>query len=301
MFTTIIVQPIFNLLVLIYALLPGHNFGLSIIIFTIVIRLLMWPLVKKQITQAKAMRELAPEIKKIKAAAKGNRQEESRLTMELYKEREINPFASLGIVFVQLPILLGLYKGLSRIIHDPHQIVSFSYPFLHHLPWLQHLSHNIKGFDNSLFGAVNLTRTAVEAGGIYWAAMVIVIASALAQYFQSRQLMPQDPEARSLRQILSAASSGKQAEQSEVNAAVGKSSLYLMPLLILFVSLRLAVALPLYWLVGAVVAYFQQSSILGSDVAKADASVIASPDSSSKAPTKNKKNRSRPSKKRKKR
>lgn len=301
MFTTIIVQPIFNLLVLIYSLLPGHNFGLSIIIFTIVIRLLMWPLVKKQITQAKAMRELAPEIKKIKAAAKGNRQEESRLTMELYKEREINPFASLGIVFVQLPILLGLYKGLTRLIHDPHQIVSFSYPFLHHLPWLQHLSHNIKDFDNSLFGIVNLTRTAVEAGGIYWAAMVIVIASALAQYFQSKMLMPQDPEARSLRQILAQAGSGKQAEQSEVNAAVGKSSLYLMPVLILFVSLRLAVALPLYWLVGAVVAYFQQSSILNSDVAKADASVTITPDSASKAPTENKNNRSRSSKKRKKR
>jgi YidC/Oxa1 family membrane protein insertase len=55
-FTTLIVQPIFNLLVLIYALLPGHNFGLAIILFTIVVRLLLWPLVKKQLHQAKAMR-----------------------------------------------------------------------------------------------------------------------------------------------------------------------------------------------------------------------------------------------------
>ena len=60
MFTTFIVQPIFNLLVLIYALLPGHNFGLAIIIFTIIIRLLMWPLVKKQLHHAKAIRELGP-------------------------------------------------------------------------------------------------------------------------------------------------------------------------------------------------------------------------------------------------
>jgi YidC/Oxa1 family membrane protein insertase len=59
-FTTLIVQPIFNLLALIYALLPGHNFGLSLIIFTIVIRLLLWPLVRKQLHQAKAMRELQP-------------------------------------------------------------------------------------------------------------------------------------------------------------------------------------------------------------------------------------------------
>src|SRR3982751_1220721 len=167
-FTTIIVQPIFNLLVLIYALLPGHNFGLAIIIFTIIIRLLLWPLVKKQLNHAKAMRELQPEIKKIKQAAKGDRQKESQLTMELYKEREINPFASLGILLVQLPILIGLYSGLNRIIKDPHQIISFSYPAVQHLAWIKVLSHNIHQFDNTLLGVVDLTRTAVGAGGVYW-------------------------------------------------------------------------------------------------------------------------------------
>ncbi|MGH7239377.1 MAG: YidC/Oxa1 family membrane protein insertase, partial [Candidatus Saccharimonadales bacterium] len=84
-FDLIIVQPIFNLLVLIYSLIPGHNFGLAIIIFTIIIRLLLWPLVRKQLHQTKVMRELQPKIKEIKARTKGNRQEESRLTTELYK------------------------------------------------------------------------------------------------------------------------------------------------------------------------------------------------------------------------
>src|SRR3982751_1539315 len=127
-FTTVIINPIFNFLVFIYAILPGHNFGLAIIIFTIIVRLLMWPLVKKQLNHAKAMRELQPELKKIKQAAKGDRQKESAMTMELYKEREINPFASLGIVIVQLPILLGLYASLNKIIHNPHEIITFSYP-----------------------------------------------------------------------------------------------------------------------------------------------------------------------------
>ena len=98
MFTTIITRPIFNLLVLIYALLPGHNFGLSIIIFTVVIRILLWPLVKKQLHQAKAMRKLQPELKRIKQATKGNRQKESMMLMELYKERGISPFGSIGIL-----------------------------------------------------------------------------------------------------------------------------------------------------------------------------------------------------------
>ncbi len=276
-FTTIIIQPIFNLLVFIYSILPGHNFGLAIIIFTILIRLLMWPLVKKQLHHARAMRELAPELKKIKKAAGGDRQKESQLTMELYKEKEINPFASLGILLVQIPILIGLYASLRRIINDPHQIISFSYPFLHHLSWLQALSQNIHLFDDSLFGLVNLTRTAVGTSGLYWPAVAIVLASAAAQYFQTKQLMPQNPQARGLRSILSEAGKGKQADQAEVNAAVGKSTQYLIPLMVMLVSIRLAVALPLYWLVSSLAAYLQQARALKVDAAIADASVAGQP------------------------
>src|SRR2546430_130198 len=111
MFTTLIVQPIFNLLVLIYALIPGHNFGLAIIIFTIVVRLLLWPLVKKQLHHAKAMRKIQPELKRIKAGAKGDKRKEQLLMMELYKERGINPFSSIGVVLLQLPILLEIGRA----------------------------------------------------------------------------------------------------------------------------------------------------------------------------------------------
>lgn len=272
-FTTVIVQPIFNLLVLIYALLPGHNFGLAIIIFTILIRLLLYPLVKKQLNHAKAMRELQPELKKIKAAAKGDKQKESKLTMELYKEREINPFASLGIVLVQLPILIGLYSGLNRIIKDPHQIVTFSYSWVHNLGWLQTLSHNIHQFDDSLLGFVNLGRKALDAHGIYWPAMLIVAVSAAAQYYQSRQLMPQSKDSRSLRQILKEAGQGRTADQSEVNAAVGRGTILLIPGMVFLFGLNFAAALPLYWLTSSVVAVLQQSRILKEDVQEADASV----------------------------
>jgi YidC/Oxa1 family membrane protein insertase len=272
-FTTVIVQPIFNLLVLIYALLPGHNFGLAIIIFTILIRLILWPLVKKQLNQAKAMRELAPEIKKIKAAAKGDRQKESQMTMELYKEREVNPFASFGILLIQLPILLGLYSGLNRIIHNPHQIITFSYSFVEHLSWIQHLSHNIHLFDNSLFGLVDLTRAAVGPHGVYWAGIFIAVASAIGQYFQSKQLMPQTKDARSLRSILSEAGQGKTADQGEVNAAVGRSTMFLVPGMVFIFAIRLPLALPLYWLTSSVVAVIQQARVLREDVTAADASV----------------------------
>lgn len=269
MFTTIIVQPIFNLLVLIYALIPGHNFGLAIIIFTIVIRLLMWPLVRKQLHHAKAIRELAPEIKKIKQKTAGDKQKERLLTMELYKEREIKPLASIGIIAVQAVIFIGLYLGLSKVIKDTQQIIDFSYSFLHDLSWMKTLAQDISQFDASLFGLIDLHKTAISSGGVYWPAMLLVVGSAVAQFFQGKQLMPKSEDARSLRQILKEAGAGKQADQQEVNAAVGRSTLYLLPVFVFVISLNFAAALPLYWFTGSLVAIWQQGRILKKDVEEA--------------------------------
>jgi YidC/Oxa1 family membrane protein insertase len=266
MFTHIIVQPIFNLLVLIYALLPGHNFGLSLIIFTVIIRILLWPILKKQLHQAKAMRALQPEIKRVKADAKGDRAKESQMLMELYKERGINPFATFPTLIVQLIILIGLYSGLRRVINDPHQLVTFAYPSLQHLSWMKQLAHNIHLFDNTLFGVVTLSRSALnKGGGVYWPALMIVTGSAVAQYFQSKQLLPSNKEQRSLRAILKDSGNGKQADQSEVNAAVGQSTRYLIPVMIFLFTINLASALSLYWLVGGIVAFIQQSLVLRRD------------------------------------
>lgn len=266
MFTTLIVQPLFNFLVLIYALLPGHNFGLALIIFTIIIRLLMWPMVRKQLHQARAMRKLQPEIKKIKQATKGNRQKESQMLMELYKEKGINPIGTLPTLFIQVVILIGLYSGLRRIIDDPHSLVTFSYPAIQHLSWMQHLSHNINAFDNTLFGVVDLSRSALnKGGGIYWPAMFIVVGSAVAQFFQSKQLLPTDENQRGLRDILKQAGAGKPADQTEVNAAVGRSTMYFLPVMIFLFTVSIASALSLYWLTSGIVAYIQQSIILNQD------------------------------------
>jgi YidC/Oxa1 family membrane protein insertase len=265
MFDTIIVQPIFNLLVLIYALIPGHNFGLAIILFTIVIRLLMWPLVKKQLHHAKKMRELQPEIKKIKQATKGNRQKEQLMVMELYKERGINPFSSLGLIIVQLPIFIALFSGLNRIINDPNNLINFSYPFVRSLQTMQELAANIELFDNTLFGVVDLSRAAISGGQIYLPALLIVLGSAVAQYYQSKQLMPDTKDSKSLRQILKDAQEGKQADQSEMTAATGRFTRYMIPGLILVFTIGFAAALPLYWLTSSLVALIQQRRILSQD------------------------------------
>ncbi len=264
MFDTLIVQPIFNLLVFIYALLPGHNFGLAIILFTVVIRLLMWPLVKKQIHHAKAMRELQPELKRIKKEAKGDRQKESMMTMALYKEKEINPFASIGLLIVQIPILIALYSGLRRIIDNPQTVIDFAYPFVQQIGNLPELAANISNFDATLFGFIDLTRAALVSGsGIYWPAMVLVIGSAVTQYYQSKQLMPTDKQARKLRDILKEAGEGKQADQTEVNQAVGRSTRFFIPALIFIFTVSLPAALSLYWMTSGIVAIIQQARVLG--------------------------------------
>lgn len=265
-FDLIIVQPIFNLLVLIYSLIPGHNFGLAIIIFTIIIRLLLWPLVKKQLHQTKVMRELQPKIKEIKARTKGNRQEESRLTMELYKERGVSPFGSIGVLIIQLPILFGLYAGLERVVGNPHQIIQFAYPALQHLPWMQYLAHHLHQFDDTLFGFVNLSRSAVGGkGGFYLPAFILVVISAIVQYFQSQQLMPSSKDSRGLRAIMKEAGAGKPADQAEISAAVGSSTKYFIPFMIFIFTVGLASALSLYFFVSGIVAYLQQRYILKKD------------------------------------
>lgn len=262
MFTTFIVQPLFNLLTFIYAIVPGHNFGLAIVIFTIVIRLLMWPLVKKQLHNSQVMRQLQPELKRIKKEAAGDRQKESLLVMELYKERGVSPFSSIGILIVQLPIFIGLYAGLRKIIDDPQAIIDFSYPFIRDLSWMQTLSTNINLFDETFLGLVDLKRAALETGGTYWPAMMIVIASAVTQYYQSKQLMPVDKDARRLRDILRDAGKGTEADQSEVSAATGRMMTKFIPFMIFLVTVRIASALSLYWFVSGLVAMIQQARAL---------------------------------------
>lgn len=265
MFDTLIVQPIFNLLALIYALLPGHNFGLAIIIFTVVVRLLMWPLVKKQLHQVKLMRKLQPEIKRIEKEAKGDRRKKSLLMMELYKEKGVNPFASIGVLLVQIPILLGLFWGLRRVVEDPSKMESFAYPFIQGLDWMKQLAADVNLFDATLFGWVDLARPALGPEGLYIPALLIVVASAVSQYFQSVQLMPSTKDARSLRKIFKDAGSGKQPDQSEVNAAMGRSMKFLLPAMILLFTVYLPSALALYWFVSGLTALIQQSIVLRRD------------------------------------
>lgn len=265
MFENLVVQPLFNLLALIYAIIPGHNFGIALIIFTVVIRILMWPLLKKQLHHTREIKKLQPELKKIKQATKGDRQKESMMVMELYKERQISPFGSLGIIIIQFIVLIGLYSGLRRIVDNPEAIKDLAYGWVSNLSWMKELYSDFSKFDETLFGFIDLARPAIGPQGFYLAGMLLVIGSATVQFFQSSQLMPRDKDARGLRAILKDAGQGKQAEQSEINAAIGQNTRYIIPVMILVFTVSLPSALNLYWLTGGLVALWQQSRILKQD------------------------------------
>ena len=112
---TIIVRPIVNILFVIYDLVG--DFGLAIIIFTILVKLAMWPLVKRQLHQTKLMRKIQPELAEIKKNCKGNRQMESLQMMDLYKRNNIKPFRTVLTTLIQLPIFLALFMAISAMVN----------------------------------------------------------------------------------------------------------------------------------------------------------------------------------------
>jgi YidC/Oxa1 family membrane protein insertase len=114
MWDTIIIQPFVNVLLLINSLV--HNFGVSIILFTILIRLLTHPLTVKQFKSTKALQELQedPHYKKMQEKYKNDKEKLAQEQMKLYKEKGINPMGSCLPSLIQLPIILGLYQSVTR-------------------------------------------------------------------------------------------------------------------------------------------------------------------------------------------
>lgn len=276
-FELLIVQPIFNILAFIYGIIPGIDFGVAIILFTILIRMALWPLVKKQLHQTKAMRKIQPELAKIKKKAAGNKQLESQLMMELYRENGVNPFGTFGLLLLQLPILLALYQVITLISHNVGAFSHYSYGFIKALPRISDVIAHHNHFNDNLFGFIDLTKHALE-GGFYAPIFVFAIAAAVLQYFQAKQVSPQTSSNRKLRDVLKDQAGGKSVEQSEVTALVSKQTLFIFPILTFFIALALQGAVVLYYAVTSLVAVIQQSIILGRDEEELEKLASTSPD-----------------------
>lgn len=272
LFDTLIVQPIFNLLALIYGLLPGSDFGISLILFTVIVRLAMWPLVKKQLHQTKLIRKLQPELKKLKAKTKGNKQLEAQLMMELYRERGVKPFSSFGLLFLQLPIFIALYSVIQIITAERDKIANFTYSWVEQLqPIAQIISNRDHSFDTTLLGLVDLARTATGENGVYFPIIIIAAIAAILQYIQSKQITPQADSKKKLRDVFKESAAGKEVDQSEISAIMMSRMIVLFPFLTFFIGLYLPGALVLYFATSSAVAVIQQHMLLSQDVEEMEA------------------------------
>ncbi|MDP1715840.1 MAG: YidC/Oxa1 family membrane protein insertase [Anaerolineales bacterium] len=188
MWDTIIIQPMTNLLLLIYDFLGHgpHMFGLAIILFTILIKVITWPLNASQVKGAQAMQELQND-KEWQAIQKKYAKDKEKIAQEqmrIYKERGINPFASCLPTLVQFPIIIGLYQSITRALSatpfDMLKLARTIYPF-----------QNVEGIIplNSTFLWMDLGRPeSIQVLGFALPTLAIIVA--LTTYIQSKLTMP---------------------------------------------------------------------------------------------------------------
>ena len=129
LFHTAVYEPIYNALAFIIGLIPGGDVGIAIVVVTLLVRLLLFPLSFAAIRTQMTMREIDPLMKKLRVDLKDNKEELAKRTMALFKEYKINPFASFFLILIQLPVIIGLYMVLineSKVLSfDPSLLYSF--------------------------------------------------------------------------------------------------------------------------------------------------------------------------------
>ena len=108
-FNAVFYDPIYNALVALVALIPGSDVGIAVVLVTVVIRLILLPFSLSAARTQRAMKSMEPRLKELKETHKGDKEKEALETLALYREAKVNPFASILMVFIQIPVLLALY------------------------------------------------------------------------------------------------------------------------------------------------------------------------------------------------
>ncbi|MEK7573921.1 MAG: YidC/Oxa1 family membrane protein insertase [Patescibacteria group bacterium] len=156
LFHNLLYQPILEALIFIYKYIAFHDLGFAIILLTVFIRFLLLPLFHRGAKDQTKIQRLQPLVKKIQQDHKDDKEKQTRALLDLYKEHCINPFSSILLLIVQLPVLIALYQvflnGLSIAVFDNYKFLSL-------------IDLSQKNF-------------------------LITILAALAQYFQGRSMMP---------------------------------------------------------------------------------------------------------------
>lgn len=215
-------QPLFNALVFLYQTIAFQDLGIAIILLTIIIRLILFPIFQKSIHHQMIMQEVQPKIKKIQEEHKGNYEKQSQAIMALYRDYNINPFSGFFLLLVQLPILIALYHIFLNVSRPDFltNLYSFIDPPTDISPWL--------------LGLINLAKPN----------MVIVGLAVVAQYFQGRLALAKSPETR-----------------GTASLSIGKKMVWIAPAITLLVLWGLPAAVSLYWFTTSIFSILQQKIV----------------------------------------
>ena len=124
---TFFFDPLYNTLVILFKILPWADAGVIIIILTILVRLIIFPLSKKAVLTQVRMAAIAPDLAKIKEQYKNNTEEQAKRTLALYREKGVNPFSGIFVIIIQIPIILALYQ---IFLYFPKVDMSLLYSFV---------------------------------------------------------------------------------------------------------------------------------------------------------------------------
>jgi len=233
---TILYQPLLNLLIIFYNFL-GHNMGLAIIALTILVRLFLLPSTRRSLLAQKKLKDMQPELDRIKKDHGHDKQKLTQATMELYQKHGVNPLSSCLPLLIQFPIFIALY----RVFLQFNQMLqkNMLYPFVHKPEAI-----------NTHFLWLDLSKPDY----LY----ILPILAGLSLFWQTKMVAPEQPSLPA-----NADSQGEQMEQFQ--KMLSKQMLYLFPVMTVFIALKLPSALALYWIITTLFGIVQQYLILKGD------------------------------------
>ena len=226
LFNSLLTQPLFNLLVFLYDIIPGENLALAIITLTLMIKLVLYPLASQSIKSQKALQELQPKLNDLKKQYKNNREGLAKATMELYKTERVNPLSSCLPLLIQLPFLIAVFHVFSYGLG--HESLNQLYYFVPNPGELKTMS----------FG-IDLSQPNI----------MLALLTGIAQYFQTKMLThSRQPKV-----------SG--AKDEDMMAQMNKQMLYFMPVITVFIGATLPSGLIVYWLTMTLLTILQQQLV----------------------------------------
>lgn len=226
---TVVYEPLYNALAFILSHTGGYAW-IGVVLLTVIIRLILFPLYQNMIRTQKKLRDIQPILKELQEKYKDDRAQLGMKSLEVYKTHKVNPFSMIGfLLFIQIPIFLGLYfvfaKGL--IVHDGYLYSFISFP----------------GVVNPFFFNIDL----LVKGSI-----VIALLAGVAQYIHSRHSLSLQPELPERKKDEAPSFS------DELQRSLRFQTLYFIPILITITAYFFPAAIGLYWIVNSVFSISQE-------------------------------------------